>query len=126
MILEDFIKPEDIEIKGDTYRISCIPPTEAQTIFPKIIDLIKNNGELGEIMLPAELMCQIMKYSAKRFNDGWTIFDSSKKINEYLDFATLLELQIRLIRKNFDFLEDGGLLKILDSGRPPADSSQRQ
>ena len=124
MQIENFIKPEDVEIRGETFRISCIPPTEAQSIFPSVVNTIRTNGDIGQLMLPEELMMRLVKWTAMRCSDGWQFFDNKKAIDEYLDFATLLELQVRVIKKNFDFLIDGGLLKILGM-EPPADSSQK-
>lgn len=126
MQIEDFIKPEDVEIGEDTFRISCIPPIEALSIFPNVIHAIRDNGDIGQLMLPPELTMRLVRWSAKRCPDGWMFFDRQKAIDENLNLATLLELQIRIIRKNFDFLENGGLLKILEAGQPPMDSSQKK
>lgn len=127
MNLTDFIKPVDETINGCAFRLSHIRPTEAQTILPRLIPIIRENGEdLSMIMLPEDLMLKIIKWSAKQMDDGgWYILDDKRKIDDNLDYPTLLELQVKMIKLNFDFLTNGGLLKILGVEPPAQDSNQK-
>lgn len=114
--VEAFLEPEEKEIGGKKFLISLIPAIQAQRIYADVIKATDGNGTLGMTMLPKDVAMELLSWCAFECNDKFMVFETSDQINSYLPrLINLIELEVAMIRKNFDFLFDGGLQRVLES-----------
>ena len=122
--IDKFINPEDVDIGGKTFVISTIPCIPAHQIFMSAIGPLQQ-GRFEDI--PRDTVLRLMSYVAVRLENGTAIPLSSEAwVNEHVsDLFTLISLEARMISRNFSFLSDGRLQRLLETamGQAPSDTA---
>lgn len=113
-----FIDPEAVEIDGQKFWISKIPAFTAQEIFMSAVQAFQNKDASS---LPKGTMLKLCSYVAvpgadeNDFHTGIPL-DTEASINVNVNNVfTLLQVEVKMIEKNFGFLFDGRLQKALES-----------
>lgn len=113
-----FIDPEEVQFEGeeDTFYISKIPAFYAQEIFMSAATAFQRK-DAGS--LPRETVLKLLSYTALKMDDegvkSAVCLDNPVAVNTYVkDPFTLLALEMKMIEKNYSFLFDGRLQKVLE------------
>lgn len=117
---DELLDQEEIQVGGLTFAISRIPAVYAKPIYGEVIKAVGEHGDIGMTYLPMETSRKMLSYVALKDDDSgmWLMMDDEKTINKACtDLYSLIELEAAMIRKNFGFLLDGRLLKVLDTLR---------
>ena len=106
MALKNLIDKEDVEIGGRKYFISRIPAVQAQRLFLAGFGAL-NNNMVGS--LPPAMMDEILSYCGTYNGEGAEVqFENSDIINMFVtDVFDLIQLEHKMVRKNYGFLFDG-------------------
>lgn len=125
MNIQDFIQPEEKEIRGKVYLLSHIPALPAQKIYADIIKASAGYGDIGMTMLPRDITMALMKYCAVKAEDGgWFPIEREEDVNiHFPNLIDLIAVQLKLIDLNFGFLTDGSLRDLL--GVPEMDATPK-
>ena len=120
MDYDKFIDTKEIEIEGKRFATSLIPALSAQGIYGDIVRATTDVGDIGMTFLPISVAKKLLSYAAY-YNPGngmWTPFHSEDDINrEFPSVTALIEFECAMIRRNFGFLFDGSLRKVLEELR---------
>lgn len=113
-----FIDPEQVEIDGEKFWISKIPAFNAQEIFMSAIQAFQMKDASS---LPKGTMLKLMSYVAvpgadeNDYHVGIPL-ETEASINVNVkDVFTLLQVEVKMIEKNYGFLFDGRLQEVLGS-----------
>lgn len=127
MEIEKFIDKEEIEIDGRKFAISKIPAVQAQEIYGEIVRETDDIGDIGMTFLSLSVAVKLLSYSAYEDGGVWFTMGSENDINDGCpEVMTLIKLEAAMIRKNFGFLFNGSLQKVLEDlrGKKQATSGQ--
>ena len=118
MDIEKFIEKEEIKIGGKRFVISKIPAIQAQAIYGEIVRSTTDVGDIGMTFLPTELATRILAFAAFYDENIWVTLEDEFQIDKvFSNLLDLIELEAAMIRKNFGFLFDGKLQKVLEELR---------
>jgi len=106
MNAKTLIDKEDIEILGRKYFISAIPAVQAQKIFLTGMSILQSKNFA---MLPQALTDEILSFCGTyNENQAEVQFVNAEVTNMFVkDMFVLLQLEVKMIEKNFSFLFDG-------------------
>jgi len=101
-------RPEEIIIGDKTFYTTLIPVWESQ---PLATEILKSNL-LG---LPQDIVKKLLSYVYVDLGGQCIALDNPVMINQHLKSGKdIYTLQIEVIKRNFDFLFDGSLQKLLE------------
>ena len=105
METKKLIDKEDVEIGGRKYFISLIPSVQAQRIFLAGFGALTNKM----MSLPPAMMEELLSYCGTYNGEGQEVqFANIDLINMFVkDMFDLVQLEHKMVRKNFRFLFDG-------------------
>lgn len=127
MTVDEFIEVEDLTIDGGKFRISRIPAVQAKAIYGGIMRATDDVGDVGMTFLPIELSKQLLSFAAYFEDDMWLALDSEDRINSAFPLLeNLIKLETAMIKKNFGFLFNGGLRKVLVELRGKKEDTSKQ
>lgn len=111
-----FIDPEEVEVQGEKFILSKIPAYTSQDIFLSATQAFQTK-DMSQ--LPQDVVSRLMSYVAKKMGDGSVndavCLDCENAINAYCkDVFMLMELEVRMVEKNYGFLFDGRLQSLLE------------
>lgn len=112
-----FNEPKELEIgeEKEKFIISKIPAIQAQQLYRKLMQEVKDDGDIAMTYLPEDAIVELLSYSARVDGEDWTALDNSNAINfTFKNVENLIELEAAMIRYNFGFLFNGGLQKVLE------------
>lgn len=114
MKYENFIAPETIESHGRKYVISQIPALRAQSLLGQFAKA--SDGDLSAV--PQSAILDLLSHVAVLLPNGEPIVLAGENyVAEHIpDLATLLDIEMAMLRKNFGFLADGGLPGLTPGG----------
>ncbi len=112
--MADLLNPEELEIEGKdgvkrTYILSTLPypvGRKVAALYPTA-----NLPKVGDYKVSEEVMLDLFKYVAIQHEDGRQQQLSTMALiaNHVPDAMTGLQLEARMLAKNFDFFGKGGL-----------------
>ena len=109
-------EPEEVKVEGseETFFISKIPATVSQDILLGAMSAITDK-DISK--LPKDTRNKLMAYVSVKMGDAGVeesiVLDSDNAINAHCNIFTLIQLELKMIEKNYDFLFDGSLPKVL-------------
>lgn len=117
IVVDSFIDPKEVTIGDRVFTISKIPAIQAQKIYGKILDVVREKGDIGVTALPIDVGMELLKYTALHDKDGGKMpLDTTDRINNtFVNLFDMIELQTIMVKENFGFFFDGSLLKVLAS-----------
>ena len=106
--MKELRNPEKVRIGDNTYVISTIPAFTAQKILMKAFGAIAE-GSIAS--LPPEVILDLLSYSAAINKNGAEVQLNNEELVEMMVGSPmeLIELETRMVEKNFSFLGDGRL-----------------
>ena len=110
--MKELLHPEKVKIGQHTYVISTIPAFHAQKILMSCVGAFANGGISG---IPPDTILEILSYSAVINQNGAEVVLENEGLVEMMvgDLMELIELETRMVEKNFGFLGDGRLKDVL-------------
>lgn len=109
-------EPEEVKVKGcdSTFFISQIPATVSQDILLGAMGAITSKDVSK---LPKDTRSKLMSHVAIKMGDlpveEAVLLDNDNAIDSYCDTFTLIQLEFKMIEKNYGFLFDGSLQEML-------------
>lgn len=115
MTYQQFIKPEVVTIGGREYTLSKIPAFTAKPIYTELVNLVRDNGDIGRTMLSDESAKAIFRHVAVKGDDGeQRVLDNVALIERHLvEQRDFYEVMLKMEDYNFGFLTDGTLRDLL-------------
>lgn len=106
METKKLIDKEDVEVGGRKFFISRIPAVQAQRLFLAGFGALNNKMMSG---LPPAMMDELLSYCGTYNGEGQEVqFVNPDIINMFVkDMFDLIQLEHKMVRKNFGFLFDG-------------------
>ena len=118
MDYNEFIEKEELTLDGVKFAMSAIPAFQAQQIYGDIVRATSGVGDIGMTFLPEDVAKKLLSYVAFLDGDVWFTLDQEQRIDRaFKKVDSLLKLEVAMIRKNFGFLFDGGLLNLVEDLR---------
>lgn len=113
MQTKTLIKKEDVTIDGKKYFISSIPALKAQRMLLDGFGAFANGG-VGS--LPDSLIRELLSYAGAYNNAGGEVQFVDEDVIEMMvdDPVVLMELESMMVEKNFGFLADGRMSKVME------------
>lgn len=110
---KNLLNKQDIEIDGKKYFISSIPALQAQRMLLKAFGAL-TNGNIAN--LPPELLEELLSYAGAYNPNGAEVQFMDEEIIGMMvsDPAVLMEIEARMVEKNFGFLADGRLNRVVE------------
>ena len=110
--MKDLRNPEKVKIGEHTYVLSSIPAFQAQKILMKAVAALAT-GNIADI--PPDVVLELLSYSAIINQNGAEVqFENEELIDMMVgDPMELIELESRMVEKNFGFFGDGRLRNAL-------------
>ena len=104
--------PEKVKIGDHTYVLSSIPAFHAQKILMSAVGAFAS-GSIASI--PPETILEILSYAAVINQNGAEVQLENEELVEMMvgDTMELIELETKMVEKNFGFLGDGRLRDVL-------------
>lgn len=112
---EQLFEPEDIQIEGcDKHFVQ--EKVSAYESIPLVSDLMKNLV----VTLPQETIAKLLSYVYVELNGMYVSLDNSVIVNQHVkEPFWLYTLYFNVVKRNFSFLTDGRLQKLLEMVAPP-------
>lgn len=120
MDIDNLINKEEIDIDGVQCYISCMPAVQGQECYGEIVKFTSQIGDVGMTFLPISIGKKMLEYAAYYDTEYkmWKTLETETEINKaFQKPISLIKLEAAMIRKNFDFLFNGSLLKQLEGLR---------
>ena len=113
MVEKTLRNKETVVIGKNKYVISSLPAIAAQKLLLKAFGAFQK-GSISD--LPDDLLMELVSYSAIINENGAEVQLMNEQIIDMMiaDPTDLMELEARMVEKNFGFLADGRLQKILE------------
>lgn len=113
MQIRELINKEDVVIDGQKYFISSIPAVECQKILLKSFSAF-SQGNIAAI--PPELLTELLSYCGiyNKMNAEVQFVDEETITMSVADPMVIIELEARMVEKNFSFLADGRLTRVME------------
>lgn len=110
--MKELRNTEKVKIGAHTYVLSSIPAFHAQKILMSAVGAFAN-GSLASI--PPETILEILSYAAVINQNGGEVQLENEELVDMMigDTMELIELETRMVEKNFGFLGDGRLRDVL-------------
>lgn len=112
-------EPEEVSFEGakNRYYISKIPAYESQSILLSALSAFQNQDVS---QLPQGTVNKLMSYVSCKMGDAGVeesiLLDTQAMIDAYCDDVfVLLQLELKMVEKNYGFLFDGRLQKALET-----------
>ena len=111
-------EPEEVKVVGcdETFFVSTIPATVAQDLLLGAMGAITSKDVSK---LPPDTRKKLMSYVSKKMGDlpveESILLDNDTAIDTYCSTFTLIQLELKEIERNFGFLFDGSLQKMLET-----------
>ena len=104
---------EDITVNGRKYFIGRMPALKAERLLIKSIGAISAGGFSA---LPEEALTELLAFAGGYNSQGGEVRFENEDIIEMLDIPLedLIEIQARLVEKNFGFFANGGINRVLE------------
>jgi len=112
---ETLFEPQDISIEGCTEHFvqEKVPAYEA---IPLVGDMMKNLV----VTLPEATIAKLLSYVYVELNGQYVALDNAVIVNQHVkDPYWLYVLYFNVVKRNFSFLTDGRLQKLLEMVAPP-------
>ncbi len=125
MKYDQLIQPREVKIGSHIFAVSKIPATKAMPIYNVVSERVVSAGIVGVSQLPEATNKAILQYVAWKEEGGevWNTLEYDLAINNcFLDYRDLVAVISEMVKENFGFLLDGGLLDALGVGRQAAAS----
>lgn len=113
MQTKELLNKEDVTIGDEKYFISSIPATKCQAMLLKAFSAF-SQGNIAAI--PPELITELLSYCGTYNKNGAEVQFVDEETADMCvsDPAVLMELEARMVEKNFSFLADGRLTKVME------------
>lgn len=107
------LNKEDIEIDGKKYFISSIPAIQAQRMLVRAFGAFSKGDVAG---LSADILEELLGYAGAYNPNGAEVQFLDEEIIGMMvsDPAVLMEIEVRMVEKNFGFLADGRLNRVVE------------
>ena len=104
---------EEITVNGRKYFIGRMPALKAERLLIKSIGAITAGGFSA---LPDEALTELLAYSGAYNAQGGEVLFDKEEIVEMFDIPLedIIEIQARLVEKNFGFFANGGLNRVME------------
>lgn len=112
---ETLFEPEDIVLEGSTEHFvqEKVPAYDA---IPLVGDMMKNLV----VTLPQETIAKLLSYVYVEIGGQYVALDNAVVVNQHVkDPYWLYVLYFSVVKRNFSFLTDGRLQKLLEMVAPP-------
>lgn len=127
MNVEDFREKEEIDINGTKFMISLLPATVGKEVFGDIVRATDGMGDIGLTCLPLHVSAKLLAYAAFYDENSWFTLEEAYRMDKACKTPwDLIDLETRMIKKNFGFLTDGSLQKRLGVLNPKRLVTSRQ
>lgn len=110
--MKDLRNPEKVKIGEHTFVLSSIPAFQAQKLLMKVVGAL-SNGNVADI--PPDVVLELLSYAAIINKNGAEVQLENEELIDMMvgDPMELIELESRMVEKNFGFFGDGRLKNAL-------------